>query len=171
MAGKAPMKTFVDLLSAHQFFGACMDKKAKYEVWIAQNEFPTHWFLLIREEGHDPNRPFVTLEVKSETGDDLIPKVRSVTVNKVLLKSAFQRRPENVGIVDKTLLEICKLADTVVQEMCGYDIVKENCQDFCNRLLVELGLRTYKTTFSGTTKQLCEAAGNFIGEDFICRFG
>ena len=142
-----------------------MDTKAKYEVWIYQSELPTHWFLMIKREGR--NQPFVTFEVKSETGADLLPKTRRVKVVSSILDKLDVRlpTPKTVGKIDKevSLREICSLADAVVREMGEYDMANKNCQDFCNQLLSKLDLPTFQTTLRKDAPEVVREVVSFIG--------
>lgn len=138
---------FEDILTDHPTYGPHIAAKGKYEVWAAHDKL--HWFLMIRRE----RQPFFTIEIRSETGENLIRTVRDVQEesNKFVKMFSFNMStPEKVGIyeTDKTLRDICAHADDVVKEMdYSYDLATANCQNFCNKLLTKLGFGTFPTTF------------------------
>lgn len=76
-------------------------------------------------------------------------------------------KPEKVGTYDndKTLLDICNLADAVVEEMRTYNIVGSNCQDFCNKLLTRLGFGTFPTMVNNSVKPMLKAANTALREN------
>ena len=130
-------RPFVEMIKDHYMYGPWIDTKAIYELKLVHRLPNLHWYLLIKKGGSS-DLPYITLEITTSGKKDLIPVTRD-------LKSCDDRASD-VGTYDGTLLDLCKLADEVVKEMGTYNLMKRNCQHFCNNLLKKL----YKDEFSYT---------------------
>jgi hypothetical protein len=108
---------------------------------------PLHWYILVQMV--DSTLPFLTIEITTSNLTNLIPTMRSIDLNEA--GGCFSRPPTEVGIYHGTLQKICKLADAVITEMGGYNLLVNNCQHFCNNLLQKLNFRTYDTTIGPQT--------------------
>ena len=65
------------------------------------------------------------------------------------------QNPRDVGTYEGTLYDLCCLADEVVTDMATYHLVSNDCQDFCNKLLMKMKVinTPFPTTFHmDTTK-------------------
>ncbi len=65
-----------------------------------------------------------------------------------------------VATLKLRLCDIAELADQVVKEMGTYNLVSENCQHFCNRLLQKMGQQTYPTTIGPKMTQWFVKSGH-----------
>ena len=116
-----------------------LDIPSVYEVYIQKAQL--HRLLLVKRKRKGSTLPLISFEV-------ITPDLRNL---KTLMRE-FQDRHgiEIVGDYQGTLLALCELADRVVHEMGNYRLFTNNCQHFCNNLLQEMGLGTFKTTCGPT---------------------
>lgn len=108
-----------------------------------------HWFLMIKGEDR-PDLPYITIEIKTISWEDITPTMRSVEIHH---DKPELPRPERVGTYgpDKTLKDLCEEANSVVKDMHGYNLLNNNCQHFCNNLLTRMGFHTFNTTVGTKT--------------------
>lgn len=64
------------------------------------------------------------------------------------------RRPIKLATRETTLMELCKKAERVRRGMGQYNVLKKNCQHFCNNVLQKLGLPTTPTTVGPRTTEV-----------------
>lgn len=74
-------------------------------------------------------------------------------VRDVMLKMSG-RRPTKLDTRKTTLMELCKSAERVRRGMGKYNVMKKNCQHFCNNVLQKLGLPTTRTTVGPRTTEV-----------------
>lgn len=86
---------------------------------------------------------------------DLIQTTCTVSPSGGTWSELLSHNPSDLGTYEGTLYDICCLADEVVADMGSYHLVSNNCQDFCNKLLIKMEIihTTFPTTFHmDTTK-------------------
>ena len=64
------------------------------------------------------------------------------------------KKPIKLGTRKTTLMELCKTAEKVRCGMGKYNLLKNNCQHFCNNVLEEFGLPTAPTTVGPRTTEV-----------------
>ena len=107
-----------------------------YEVYIGKKG-QLHRLLLVRMK--DSDYPLITFEVNTPNMTDLrtvmnvIPELNSGCM-------------EKVNDYSGTMNQLCEIADDVVTRMGSYRLMTNNCQHFCNNMLQELRMQTFKTT-------------------------
>lgn len=118
--------------------------RATYEVYLNRSQL--HWFLLVKLKSSE--LPFIRLEITTETMTELIP---TLDVYDADSEVDDVEKSVSAGEVLTTLMNICETADKVVQTMCHYSLLSNNCQHFCNNLLKLMNLQTYPTTVGQET--------------------
>ena len=133
-----------------------LEMQAEYAIYIQRKDY--HWFLLLRctNYRHSETEQFVTLEV---TTPDLR---RFCPVMDVLQDDEGK---ELVGNYKATFLDLCRMADGVIEEMGNYSLFSNNCQHFCNNTLKQLKLKTFPTTFK--SKDLATEEEKFDHLDYL----
>jgi hypothetical protein len=126
-----------------------MVKETEYEDVLSVNA--THMVFIMKAQLHrlllvkmkDSSYPWITFEVNT-------PNLTNLTT--VMQKTKdLPCNSEKVGSYEGSLLKVCEIADSVVERMEKYCLFSNNCQHFCNNLLLKLGLKTYKTTVGPRT--------------------
>lgn len=143
-------RSFVELMEQYPLYGKLLDEQSNYEVWCVHDDL--HWFIMIRAEGRT-DLPYVTIEIRSNDCTDFTAVIRRVQVNH---SNPNLPHPERVGTYGKgnTLRDLCKHANRVAREMGDYNFLNNNCQHFCNNLLLRLGFQQTFTTVVGTDTTL-----------------
>ena len=149
--------SFVKILKRHPSYGPLIDVHAKYELWAVHSTL--HWFLLIKGEDC-PDLPYITIEIKTLSWDDITPTMRSVEIdcNDPQLPHAVR-----VGTYgpNETLKDLCQEANSVAKDMGSYNLLNNNCQHFCNNLLTRIGFPTFDTIV-GTNTTLSKDKRNLL---------
>ena len=125
---------FKDLVKRFQIYKDLMEASAKYDVYISHRKL--HWFLIFKLSNSE--LPFLTIEITR--GDD---KVSFLAFMEALDDVTDK---EYITTETMTLYDVCDAADTVKKKMGQYDIIKNNCQHFCNNLLKWLNYEQFPTT-------------------------
>lgn len=126
MAKKTPYKDVLTVNTTH-------------EVYIMKARL--HRFLLVKMKGS--SYPWITFEINTPNLTDLTTLMQEI--------EDLPLNNEKVGDYEGKLLTVCVIADSVVERMENYHLFSNNCQHFCNNLLLELGLQTYETTVGPRT--------------------
>ena len=124
-----PDTNFVDLMKQQPSYGPLMDEPATYELIAVNNG--THWSLAIKGDRPDHDLPYVTIELTSDDGINVLRAVRKVDCNEAELHLLKAHKLGTYG-PDKKLRDLCKTADGVFQ-------AKDNRVGFCANLTEKLG--------------------------------
>ena len=135
--GQLVGKHFVDMVKETPYEDV-LTVNTTYEVYIIKN-IQLHRLLLVKMK--DSSYPWITFEVNTPNLTDL------TTVMQVTEDLPWYSG--KVGDYEGSLHSICEIADSVVERMGNYRLFSNNCQHFCNNLLLELGLETYYDTTVG----------------------
>lgn len=135
--GRLVGEPFVDMVKETPYKDV-LTVNATYEVCIIKN---IHRLLLVKMK--DSSYPWITFEVNTPNLTDLTTVMQET--------EDLPQISEEVGDYEGNLLSICEIADSVVKRMKNYRLFSNNCQHFCNNLLLELGLETYETTVGPRT--------------------
>ena len=122
--------------------------RTEYNVYIQRKGY--HWFLLVKCPQYIPTEDteeFVTLEITT-------PNLRDFCRVMDVLKD--DEGKELVDHYEGTFLDLCKMADKVVDDMDIYSLFSNNCQHFCNNLLKRLKMKTYPPTVGPETTVAAE---------------
>ena len=126
------------------WFRKPLDTPGRYDVYLITNGGNTnlHWTLLVRMRGLRIYLPYLSIEINTDVGmKEMIPIMRQFK------DSEPPTTAKSMGsVTDKSIKQLCNLADTVRSEMGSYDITSSNCQDFCNKVLERMNLPTHTTT-------------------------
>ena len=140
------------------WFRKPLDTPGRYDVYLITNGGNTslHWTLLVRMRGLRINLPYLSIEINTDVGmKEMIPIMRQFeelpTIANAKLKGS---------VTDRSIKELCNMADTVRSEMGSYDITSSNCQDFCNKVLKRMNLPTHTTTVQELRETASTAAAN-----------
>lgn len=135
-------RPFVEMMSDHVIYKPFVNVETEYEVRLVHGVPYLHWYVLVRMKS---TSLYLTLEITTLDMTDIIPTTRNVSLNGgFLAKLLFG--PTEVGTYRGSLYQICQFADEAVADMERYHFVENNCQHFCNRLLMKMGLKTFATT-------------------------
>ena len=137
--GRLVGKHFVDMVKETPYEDV-LAVNTTYEVYIIKN-VQLHRLILVKMK--DSSYPWITFEVNTPNLTDLTT-VMQMTEDLPWYSS-------KVDDYEGNLLSICEIADGVVERMGNYRLFSNNCQHFCNNLLLELGLETYDTTVGPRT--------------------
>ena len=156
--GRLVGEPFVDMVKETPYKDV-LTVNATHEVYIMKEHL--HRLLLVKMK--DSSYPWITFEVSTPNWTDLMT---------VMQKSEdLPQISEEVGDYEGNLLSICEIADSVVKRMKNYRLFSNNCQHFCNNLLLELGLDTYETTVGPRTTLEPEFKRSHLtarGLDYAC---
>ena len=130
---------FADMIKKHHIYGPWSDTQTVYELKLVNPSFPIlHWYLLIKKVDPSGSLPFISVEITTSDLRTLTPLIRE-------FRSCGNA--SHVDTYDGSLLDICKFADEVVEEMGGYHFWSNNGQHFCNKLLRKLRKDEFPTTY------------------------
>ena len=132
-------KAFVDMVRETPYKDV-LAVNTTYEVYIIKKA-QLHRLLLVKMK--HSSYSWITFEVNTPNMTDLTTVMQET--------ESLPWNSERVDTYKGTLLNICKIADGVVERMEHYRLFSSNCQHFCNNLLLELGLDTYATTVGPQT--------------------
>ena len=123
-------------------YNQILEMQVEYAVYIQRKSY--HWFLLVRctKFRHTETEQFVTLEITT-------PDLRSFCPVMDVLQD--DKGKELVGDYEGTFLDLCIMADRMVDGMGKYSLFKNNCQHFCNNILKQLKMKTFPTTVGPET--------------------
>lgn len=119
-----------------------------YDVFLFNDDY--HWYLLVHAS--DTDDAYVSLEVTTDKkGKTLIAEMKVLYGEGDKLTTIPESSDdgeifthisnlEKRGSVRRSIEDICKLADSVKDEMKGYRLATSNCQQFCNNVLQRLEL-------------------------------
>lgn len=140
-------RSFVEMIQAHESYKLLLRSPTHYEIKLVHGTTTNlHWYVLTKMK--DSGLPYITFEITTTNMKNLIQTVRSVspggTWGHILLQN-----PQDIGTYEGTLYDICCLADEVVTDMATYHLMSNNCQDFCNKLLIKMKIMDapFPTTF------------------------
>ena len=144
----------------------------KFKYVVYEKVSIVHRYVLVQKK--DSDLPFLTIELTTVNGlnSDLAQGMRIFSPPEVKSQS-----PHEIGVYEGSLMDICKVADSVFEEMKSngpYGLFDNNCQHFCNNLIQRLCLnRTFPTTLPGPNTTLidngekkCDSIKKGLGEDF-----
>ena len=138
---------FIKLVKKHGTYGLVLETSAQYEVRLIHGTTSNlHWIILLKMK--DSKLPYITHEITTELDmKDLIPVVRTIQEADPLLTNPNNGMDE-VGVYTGSLEDISAMADEVISDMETYNLIKNNCQNFCNYLLKKMKLikEDYPTT-------------------------
>ena len=129
-------QSFVELMEKQPLYGPLMDKSVKYKLIAVNNG--TYWSLAIKE---DQDLPYVTIELISDDGINVVRAVRKVDYEEDELLRLLKAKDIGTYGPNKKLRDLCKIADDTFQ-----GIVKWH--NFCPQLVN--GLR-YQVDFDTMT--------------------
>lgn len=123
-------------------YNQILEMPVEYAIYIERKSY--HWFLLVRctKFRHTETEQFVTLEITT-------PDLRSFCPVMDVLQD--DKGKESVGDYEGTFLDLCIMADRMVDGMGKYSLFNNNCQHFCNNILNQLKMRTFPTTVGPKT--------------------
>ena len=103
---------FVELMEQQPSYGPLMDEPASYELISVHNG--TYWSLAIKGDQPDQDLPYVTIELISDDGINVVRAVRKVDYEEDELHLLKANKLGTYG-PDKKLRDLCKIADDVFQ--------------------------------------------------------
>ena len=130
---------FLEMMQAHETYRLIIRSPAHYEIKLFHGTMITncHWYLLVKMK--DSELPYITIEITTTTMTNLIQTIRIVKPDGGVWSNLLLKNPlMDIGTYKGTLHDICCLADEVVSDMQTYDLGSNNCQDFCNKLLIKM---------------------------------
>jgi hypothetical protein len=139
---------FIELVKKHGTYGLVLETSAQYDVRLIHGTISNlHWIILLKMK--DSKLPYITHEITTKLPDMtvLIPSVRTVQEADTLLTNTAM---SEVGVYTGSLEGIAAMADEIISDMETYNLIKSNCQNFCNCLLKKMKLieKEYPTTFT-----------------------
>lgn len=140
-------RPFVEMIQGHGSYKLLLRSPSHYEIKLVHGTTTNlHWYVLVKMK--DSDLPYITFEITTKNMKNLIQTVRNVTPGGTWGDILLQN-PRDVGTYEGTLNDLCCLADEVVTDMGSYHLVSNNCQDFCNKLLMKTKVITtpFPTTF------------------------
>ena len=140
-------RAFVDMIRDHLDYGPQISEEINYEIKL-QSTSGHHWRLLVRKLGNS-SLPYVSMEITTVNMKDLINVMRNLIPGDC-------EDAKNLGPYHGSLLELCKHADAVVEEMKSYNLFGSNCQTFCNGVLRRMGKDELPTTNEKVIRDLIE---------------
>lgn len=135
--GRLVGKPFVDMVKETPYKDV-ISVNTTYKIYIMKK---LHRLLLVKMKGS--SFPWITFEVNTPNLTDLTTVMQET--------KDLPCNSDQVGNYEGNLLGICAIADSVVKRMENYRLFSNNCQHFCNNLLLELELETYETTVGPRT--------------------
>ena len=151
--------SFVELMKQQPSYGPLLNKPAKYQLTALYDG--THWSLAIKRD--QPDLPYVTFEVISGDGCTVVRAVRKVDYEEDELRLLS---PKHLGTYgpDKTLRDLCKLADEIFLKLGDNDKRQQFFTLFVRNLgytiprsaitsqyyIIEVKHGSYKKCFLGT---------------------
>jgi len=134
------------------WFRKLLDTPGRCDVYLITNGGTTglHWTLLVKMRGSRINLPYLSIEIYTDGSmEKMISTMRQL--KKLPTAAKFKG-----FITNRSIKELCKMADIVQSEMGSYNIKSRNCQNFCNKLLTRMNLPPETTT----VQELTETAAN-----------
>ena len=108
-----------------------MDKPLKYDVYLIRNE-GVHHFLVLQSEGR---QACIRVELTHECGKTIF----LYSDYKGTLKTEDHR-----GQIEMTLQNMLDIGKQIIHDYKEeYQLLEQNCQEFCNTYLIQLGLNGY----------------------------
>ena len=132
-------QSFVELMEQQPLYGPLMDKPVQYKLIAVHNG--TYWSLAIKGDQPDQDLPYVTIELISDDGINVVRAVRKVDYEEDELLRLLKAKDVGTYGPDKKLRDLCKIADDTFQ-----GIVKWH--EFCPQLVNTLG---FQVDFDTTT--------------------
>lgn len=106
--------------------------KKRYHVYLNKDNF--HWYIILHHEDEGTTYPFLTIEITTtKYCVKLIPVMRELPQEDINTKW-------EVFDIEIKLDTLCEIADKIVVEMGEYNLFTNDCQTFCNDLLLDLKL-------------------------------
>ena len=123
-------QSFVELMEKQPLYGPLMDKPVQYKLRAVHNG--TYWSLVIKGDQPDQDLPYVTIELISDDGINVVRAVRKVDYEEDELLRLLKAKDVGTYGPDNKLRDLCKIADDTFQ-----GIVKWH--EFCPQLVNSLG--------------------------------
>ena len=146
---------FIKMIREHRTYGFVFETKAEYEVRLVHGTtYNLHWVVLLKMKGS--RLPYVTYEITTQTLKDLIQTMRTIQEADIpSINPHGDGGMDTVGVYMGSLEFVSHMADETVSDMEHYDLLKSNCQNFCNYLLkkmklIEVEYPTTTATFLGS---------------------
>ena len=128
----------LNLQTLHKNF---MHEVRRYQISVYRGHFGAHHYIVISDGVNED----ITLEL---TVDGEKSRILS-SQEKVMAAVQIYREPkcdlDNKGVVECTLHMLTEIAANVLSRNPNYNLLNNNCQDFCNAFLNALKKKTYMT--------------------------
>ena len=125
-------QSFVELMEQQPLYRPLMDKPVQYKLIAVHNG--TYWSLAIKGDQPDQDLPYVTIELISDDGINVVRAVRKVDYKEDELLRLLKAKDVGTYGPDKKLRDLCKIADDTFQ---GSDTLQYH--KFCPQLVKSLG--------------------------------
>ena len=115
--------------------------KKMYRVYLNKDE--RHWYIILHHEEEGSTYPFLTIEiVTTKKCVKIIPVMKELQLTEI-------NTEWKIFDIEIKLDTLCEIADKVVAEMGKYNLFTNDCQIFCNDLLLDLHLidKPFSTSF------------------------
>ena len=115
----------------------------RYQISVYRGQgFAEHHYIVVSDGVHED----VTLELTvrgTDRSNILLSKEKVITA--VNIYQGRKSDLENKGVVECTLHTLTEIAANILRRNPYYNLVSNNCQDFCNKFLNALQQETYMT--------------------------
>ena len=129
----------IKLPTLHKNF---MHLRRGYHIKVYRGKcFGQHHYIVI----HDGVNEDITLELAAVGEKSAISETGEVTAVVRTLVGAKCSSLEHKGYVELTLYALTKVAADIINTNPHYNLLCNNCQDFCNKFLKALNIKTYMT--------------------------
>ena len=115
--------------------------KKMYRVYLNKDIF--HWNIILHHEEEGSTYPFLTIEIyTTKEYGKIIPVMKELQQNEI-------NTEWEIFDIEIKLDTLCEIADKVVAKMGEYNLFTNDCQIFCNDLLLDLHLidKPFSTSF------------------------
>ena len=128
----------LNLPTLHQNF---MYEVRRYQISVYRGRFAEHHFIVVSDGVHED----ITLELTVIGDKKSVLSGQEKVVAAVNIFRGDMNDLDKKGVVECTLHMLTEIAANILRRNPYYNLISNNCQDFCNKFLNELKQQTYMT--------------------------
>ena len=137
-----PNEYYAKILNLDTLHKNFMNKKRRYRISVYRGQsFGQHHFIVVSDGDNED----ITLELTVAGEKSAILSGQEKVIAAVNIFHGSKSELENKGVVECTLHMLTEIATNVIRRNPHYNLLSNNCQDFCNKFLDMLKLETYMT--------------------------
>ena len=137
-----PNEYYTKILNLDTLHKNFMNKKRRYRISVYRGQsFGQHHFIVVSDGDNED----ITLELTVAGEKSAILSGQEKVIAAVNIFYGSKSELENKGVVECTLHMLTEIATNVIRRNPHYNLLSNNCQDFCNKFLDMLKLENYMT--------------------------